>query len=158
MAPSILPFGATSIVGFSLVRLFPRTVLPFVTPGSRSRAAHPWPVLNLDNSEWAKALFNRYQPNLLLYCHAVCDVSKCEAAPDWAREINFEYLRRVVNALPRAVSRVERANYLMSLFGQAAKFACESRHQRAVPHLGRVELASVYRGNLFSPLASVIDF
>ena len=57
----------------------------------------------------------------------------------------------------RAVSRVELANYLISRMVQTAIFKIESRHQQAVPYLGRVELATVYHGDLFSPLSSVLD-
>jgi hypothetical protein len=57
----------------------------------------------------------------------------------------------------RALSRVDLAHHLMSRFGLEIKFHYESRHERAAPHLGRVELASVYRGALFKPLPSVID-
>ena len=57
----------------------------------------------------------------------------------------------------RELSRVELAHHLMSRFGLATNFHYESRHERAAPHLGRVELASVYHGALFRPLPSVID-
>ncbi len=95
-------FGATSILGFSLARLFPRTILPFVTPGSRAPSLRHWPVLKLEDCAWPEALFHQHQPDFLLYCHAVCDVPKCEAAPEWAREINVEHVRRVLAALPAA--------------------------------------------------------
>jgi dTDP-4-dehydrorhamnose reductase len=276
MTPSTLLFGATSILGFNIARMFCATVLPFITPSNSARSVRQWPVLNLGDPGWAEALFKQHQPDVLLYCHAVCDVPRCEAAPAWAREINVCYVRRVMDALPektrfvyvssdhvfggdgvydeqsspcpvsvygrtrveaeqmvlsrpgssvirvglaigpspngrtghwdwlqyrtrrnlpmtivhdeyrsvvwardlaqrvmqiaastetgvrhiaatRAVSRVELANYLMSVFGMAADFRYESRHQRSAPHLGRVELASIYRGDLFQPLASVLD-
>jgi dTDP-4-dehydrorhamnose reductase len=275
MTRSTLLFGATSILGYNLARLFPETILPFVTPSKRVRQVGKWPALNLEDPHWPAVLFRQYQPDLLLYCHAVCDVPKCEAAPDWAREINIEHVRRVMAALPektrmiyvssdhvfggdgvydeqsppcpisvygqtrvaaealvlsresslvirvglpigtsangrsghwdwlryrirrqlpvtivhdeyrsavwvndvaarvmrlaesnetgirhvsatRAVSRVELANYLLSLLGESADYQCESRHQRAAPHLGRVELASVYQDELSQPLTSVI--
>jgi len=57
----------------------------------------------------------------------------------------------------RAVSRVELANHLMSVLGEPPTFRCESRHQRPAPHLGRVELTSVYADILSRPLASVLD-
>jgi dTDP-4-dehydrorhamnose reductase len=276
MKVSSLLFGATSILGFNLARLFPRTILPFVTPGGRTRSLHPWPVLRLEDSAWPKALFQRHEPEFLLYCHAVCDVPKCEAAPEWAREVNVAHVRRVLAALPaetrfvyvssdhvfggdgvydeassscpisvygrtrveaenlvlqrqpslviraglpigaspdgrtghldwmryrigrdlpvtivhdeyrsvvwatdlalrimqlarsnetgirhvaasRAVSRVELANYLLARSRINATFSRESRHQRAAPHIGRVELATLYRGELFRPLPSVLD-
>src|SRR5574341_476775 len=100
MLRSTLLFGATSILGFNLARLFPQTVLPFVTRANRARPIRQWPVLNLEDPVWPETVFNQYQPNLLLYCHAVCDVPKCEAAPEWAREINIEHLRRVIARLP----------------------------------------------------------
>ena len=57
----------------------------------------------------------------------------------------------------RAASRVELANYLLSVIGETTEYARESRHQRAAPHLGRVELATIYRGELSRPLPSVLD-
>ena len=99
---STLLFGATSILGFNLARMFPQAVLPFVTPGSRAPSLRGWPVLKLEDHAWPETLFERHWPDTLLYCHAVCDVPKCEAAPDWAREINVEHVRRVLAALPSA--------------------------------------------------------
>jgi dTDP-4-dehydrorhamnose reductase len=57
----------------------------------------------------------------------------------------------------RAVSRIELANYLLDSFGENPNYQRESRHERSAPHLGRVELASIYRGTLYEPLTSVID-
>src|ERR1043165_2135596 len=99
MTTSTLLFGATSVLGFNLARLFPKTILPFV-PLTAGGAARQWPVLELEDPSWAAALFEKYQPEILLYCHAVCDVSKCEAAPEWARQINIGHVRRVMVALP----------------------------------------------------------
>jgi len=276
MPPNILLFGATSILGFSLARQFRETVLPFVTRANRAPSIRQWPVLNLEGPLWAESIFREHQPDLLLYCHAVCDVPRCEAAPDWAREVNISYLDRVIGALPmhtrlvyvssdhvfggdgtydeastpcpisvygrtrviaeelvlnragsliirvglpigpspngrtghwdwlryrmrrnlpitivhdeyrsvvwadelaarvmqlaesdetgirhvaanRAVSRIELANHLLSIFGEPATYERESRHERAAPHIGRVELASRHRGALFEPLVSVLD-
>ena len=276
MLPSNLLFGATSILGFSIAKLFPEKVLPFVTRANRSKAIRQWPVLNLEDPAWPKSVFKQYQPNILLQCHAVCDVPRCEVAPDWAREINIVYLKRVIDALPeqtrlvyvssdhvfggdgiydeesatcpisvygrtrveaeemvlnragslvirvglpigpspngrtghwdwlryrtahnlpvtivydeyrsvvwaddlasrvmrlahsnatgmrhvtatRAVSRVELADYLLDLFGESANYKSESHRDRAAPHLGRVELASIYNDDMASPLTSVLD-
>jgi dTDP-4-dehydrorhamnose reductase len=276
MPPSNLLFGATSILGFSIAKLFPDTILPFVTRANRSKSIRQWPVLNLEDPTWPKAVFKKYQPDMLIQCHAVCDVPRCEAAPEWAREINIVYLKRVLDALPeqtrlvyvssdhvfggdgiydeesrpcpisvygrtrveaeemilnragslvirvglpigpspngrtghwdwlryrtarnlpvtivydeyrsavwaddlavrvmrlaqsaesgvrhvtatRAVSRVELADYLLALFGENANYKSESHRDRSAPHLGRVELASVYSGDMASPLTSVLD-
>lgn len=100
MTQSTLLFGATSILGFNLAKLFPETILPFISPGNTSESVSEWPVLQLENSDWVERTLVQYQPNVLLYCHAVCDVPKCEADPDWAHEINVQHLRRVVEKLP----------------------------------------------------------
>ena len=271
-----LLFGATSVLGYNLAREFHDTVLPFVTPGNRARSIRHWPALHLSDSGWARALFKRHHPDVVIYCHAVCDVPKCEAAPGWAQEINVEHVRRALETLPdtsrlvyvssdhvfggdgvyhelscpspisvygrtrveaedsvlkrpgslvirvglaigpspngrtghwdwlryrterklpitivhdeyrsvvwatdlarrvmqlaqsnetgirhvtttRSVSRVELAHHLMALSGKAGQFCYQSRHERPVPHLGRVELASIYRGLRYQPLANVID-
>jgi dTDP-4-dehydrorhamnose reductase len=274
-APTLL-FGATSILGFHLARLFPKTITPFISPGNTSQAVRHWPSLQLDDHKWLEKLFYRTQPDLLVYCHAVCDVPKCEAYSDWAYEMNVQQVERVIGALPdhtrlvyvssdhvfggdgvyteesplcpisvygwtrveaerkalrragslviraslgigsspngrtgyldwlryriqhdlpitiiddeyrsavwvqdlatrvldlaqgeedgirhisatRAVSRVDLANYLLNLLRTPAIFKIESRHHQKTPHLGRVELNSVYEGDLFRPLSSVLD-
>ncbi len=276
MTHSTLLFGATSILGFNLASLFRETILPFISPGNTSEPVRQWPVLQLENPDWLGHIFTQYPSNVLLYCHAVCDVPKCEADPEWAHEINVQHLRRVLEALPghtrlvyvssdhvfggdgeyhehsppcpisvygrtrveaeelvlgrhqslvirtglaigaspngrtghldwlryrtqrnlpitivedeyrsvvwvtdlsgrimklaqstetgirhvsatRAISRVELANYLMSCLGEPPNFRCESRHQRSAPHLGRVELTSLYGDILSRPLVSVLD-
>jgi dTDP-4-dehydrorhamnose reductase len=276
MLPSNLLFGATSILGFSIAKRFSETVLPFVTRANRSKSVRQWPVLNLEEPAWPEAVFKQYQPDILLQCHAVCDVPRCEVAPGWAREINIVYLKRVLDALPertrlvyvssdhvfggdgvydehsppcpisvygrtrveaeelilnragslvirvglpigpspngrtghwdwlryrtqrnlpvtivydeyrsvvwaddlaarvmrlahsaatgvrhvaatRAVSRVELADHLLALFDEKVHYQSESRRDRSAPHLGRVELASVYTDDMANPLTSVLD-
>ncbi|MSP39296.1 MAG: NAD-dependent epimerase/dehydratase family protein [Deltaproteobacteria bacterium] len=276
MPPSNILFGATSILGYSIAQLYPDTVLPFVTRANRAKAIRRWPVLNLEDPAWPKAVFEKYHPELLLQCHAVCDVPRCEVAPEWAREINIVYLQRVIDALPektrlvyvssdhvfggdgiydedsppcpisvygrtrveaeemilqragslvirvglpigpspngrtghwdwlryrmarnlpvtivydefrsvvwaddlaarvmrlaqsaatgvrhvtatRAVSRVELADHLLALFGENGSYKSESHYDRSAPHLGRVELASIYTDDMSRPLTSVLD-
>ena len=276
MAYSILLFGATSLLGFHLAKRFPHVVLPFISPGNKSKSVSQWPELCLHDTDWLIDLFSRKQPDILLYCHAVCDVPKCEVAPRWTHEINVQQVARVLEVLPaytrlvyvssdhvfsgdgvydeeskpcpisvygrtrveaerlvlarssalviraglgigrspdgrtghldwlwyrtkrklpmtiirdehrsvvwqhdlamrvmqlaeseivgvrhisatRAVSRVELAEFLNKQFGIEATFRIESRHEQPTPHLGRVELASVYQDALACPLTSVLD-
>jgi dTDP-4-dehydrorhamnose reductase len=93
-------FGATSILGFTLAKTFRDSLVPFTSPRNRAAAIQSWPTLNLEDPEWIKGIFDQYQPHVLLYCHAVCDVPKCEADPAWAYEINVRHLQRVLKALP----------------------------------------------------------
>lgn len=55
-----------------------------------------------------------------------------------------------------AVSRPELAEYLNRRFRIGARFTLVSRADRPVPHLGRVELATVYRDALAAPLPAVV--
>ncbi len=276
MKPHALLFGATSILGFNLARMFPNSILPFVTLGNHKEPLRHWPVLALEDPDWPAAIFEQYAPKILLYCHAVCDVPKCEAAPEWANEINVKHVGRVLAALPqkirlvyvssdhvfggdgvygeesppcpisvygktrvqaeeqilrrhnslvirvglpigpspngrtghwdwlryrvqrklpvtivhdeyrsvvwshdlsrrvmqlaestitgmrhvsttRAASRVELADYLLSVFGERANYHCQSRHERSAPHLGRVELATIFKDEFSEPLPSVVE-
>ncbi len=93
--PPTMLFGATSMTGYALARLCP-DVSPFVPPGR----ANVWPALNLENPSWLAGLFAAQQPPLLIYCHAVCDVAKCEQNPAWAYEINVGHIRRLLDTLP----------------------------------------------------------
>ena len=93
-------FGATSILGFHLARQFPNTVLPFISPGNTAPAVSGWPALQLEDPVWIAACFERHNPTLLIYCHAICDVAKCEENPTWAYEINVQHVKRVLVALP----------------------------------------------------------
>ena len=99
MHPTLL-FGATSILGFNLAKLFSDTVIPFTSPGNKTPIAQKWTGLNLESPEWIKAIFDQYQPHVLLYCHAICDVPKCEGDPEWAYEINVRHLQRVLQSMP----------------------------------------------------------
>ena len=57
----------------------------------------------------------------------------------------------------RVASRVELANRLIALLNKPVDYSTESRSQRAAPHLGHVELATVYKDFLARPLISVLD-
>ncbi len=106
MIPPILLFGATSILGFNLARIFQETIVPFCSPGNTAPAVQDWAKLHLENPEWVHNVFDQYQPQILLYCHAVCDVPKCEANPEWAYEINVGHLQRTLRALPSTLRLV----------------------------------------------------
>jgi len=60
-------------------------------------------------------------------------------------------------AATRVASRIELANHLLSLLDKPAGYSTETRRQRATPHLGHVELATVHNDALSSPLMSVLD-
>jgi len=57
----------------------------------------------------------------------------------------------------RAASRIELANHLFSLLEKPPRYLTETRRQRATPHLGHVELATIYSDSLSRPLMSAVD-
>jgi dTDP-4-dehydrorhamnose reductase len=61
-------------------------------------------------------------------------------------------------AATRVASRIELANHLLALLDKPACYLTEPRRQRSAPHLGRVELATVYNDALSRPLMSVLDW
>jgi dTDP-4-dehydrorhamnose reductase len=59
-----------------------------------------------------------------------------------SREVGVRHV-----AATRAVSRIDLANHLLTIFGAAATYQRESRYQRSAPHLGHVELARSIAAN-----------
>ena len=59
--------------------------------------------LQLEDTDWIKAQLDDYQPSLILYCHAVCDVDECEKKPDWAENLNVRHVERLLSVLPSDV-------------------------------------------------------
>jgi dTDP-4-dehydrorhamnose reductase len=57
----------------------------------------------------------------------------------------------------RVASRIELANHLLMLLDKPQRYLTETRRQRTTPHLGFVELATVYNDALSRPLPSVLD-
>ena len=60
-------------------------------------------------------------------------------------------------AATRVASRIELANHLLSLLDKPAGYLTETRRQRTSPHLGHVELATIYKDALSRPLSSVLE-
>ena len=104
-----LLFGATSILGYNLAISADYRIVPFVPPHQKaiitpdSADNNPWQVLNLEDTGWIRKQLDRYQPDTLIYCHAVCDVAKCQANPSWAYQINVGHVERLLDALPQSV-------------------------------------------------------
>jgi dTDP-4-dehydrorhamnose reductase len=244
MSAPILLFGATSIPGFNLVRLFPQSMQPFVPPHGKS----PWPALNLEDPAWPELAYEinvchvqRLLDTLPVSTRLVyvssdhvfggngtyneestpCPISvygRTRVAAeklvlarerslvlrtglaigpshngrtghiDWLAYRHQHHLpitiiedefrsavwvddlaARIMDlaqseetglrhiAATRAVSRVELAEYLAQHLGIDTVFKIASRHQQPAPHLGRVELATIYQGELYQLLASVVD-
>lgn len=93
--------GATSIVGYNVIIRHPRAVTGVVTSRLRHPVVRQWPRLSLDDPAAVQLFCAGLPPTAaIIYCDAVCDVSKCEENPAWAREINVANLRRFLHCLP----------------------------------------------------------
>ena len=99
-ASKMILFGATSILGYNLAKSYPDSIIPYIPWPSQEPTVKHWPVMQLNSPAWIEALLAQYPLQTLIYCHAVCDISKCEANPEWAYEINVEHVKRLMAVLP----------------------------------------------------------
>jgi dTDP-4-dehydrorhamnose reductase len=106
--PTLL-FGATSILGFNLAISNDHAVIPYIPSHARKKFMNSvapganWQSLNLEDPVWIRQQLDDHQPQTLIYCHAVCDVTKCEQNPNWAYEINVRHVERLMKVLPDSV-------------------------------------------------------
>ncbi len=112
---NMLLIGSTSILGYHMVRLGDKRVVPVCHINSDAWARRSVRV-DLDNPGALGAVVKTYGPQPLVYAHAVCNVNKCEQNADWAWEVNVENLKRFLENLPKD----RRLVYLSSdhVFGQ----------------------------------------
>jgi len=125
-----LLIGSRSIVGASLLRRW----------GGREAAALPRHApLRIESACDIAALLRDRCVETLIYCHAVCDVAKCEAAPQWARAVNVDGLRNVLAQLPERT----RVLYVSSdhVFGGDGAYA-ESAPPSPISVYGRSRVAA----------------
>ncbi len=99
-------FGATSMLGQTLMRLWPGRFVPFCSEHSRWSICRGWRRLNLEDGEALARLFAREQPELLVHCGAVCDVEKCERWPGFAEAVNVTGVARLLEQLPASTRLV----------------------------------------------------
>ena len=81
-ASKMILLGATSILGYNLAKAFPDSIIPYIPWPSQEPTVKNWPVMRLDCKDWIEALLTKHDLKTLVYCHAVCDISKCEANQD----------------------------------------------------------------------------
>lgn len=92
-----LLFGPTSIVGYALASNS-ATLVPVVTSSNPKAIERGWLHVDPEDDQAIGALCSATS-GPVIYAHAVCDVAKCEAHPDWAYEKNVENLLRVLRSL-----------------------------------------------------------
>jgi dTDP-4-dehydrorhamnose reductase len=97
----VLLFGATSMLGWSILRAGPaEEIMPFCNALTRSP---PPPIsrgIDLDDEPAVAALFARVRPRLVINCAGICDVGTCEESPEFGRLVNIEGTRVLLAHAP----------------------------------------------------------
>jgi len=96
----ILLCGVSSVPAYALLRIHGTRLRALRSPHSRQLKLRQLPEFRFENSGSARQSLGPVSPEILIYTHAVCDVPKCEADPDWAREVNVHSIRRLLTVLP----------------------------------------------------------
>jgi dTDP-4-dehydrorhamnose reductase len=92
-------FGASSILGWSFMRLVPG-IEGFCNRHTRTPPGMAWRRLNLQEADAVRTLFRHEQPDVVFHCAGVCDVDKCEAAPEFADLVNVQGMQILLDHLP----------------------------------------------------------
>ncbi len=143
-------YGRTRVAAERLMLSRPNTIVVraglWIGPSATGRVGH---------LDWL-----RYRHRRQLPMTVVADEIRSAVWADAAALRVCELARSEVTGIrhlttTRAVSRPELATYLNAHFEIGASFEVQRREQ-CMPHLGRVELATLYDDPLASPLASVV--
>jgi dTDP-4-dehydrorhamnose reductase len=101
MSADVLLFGASSMLGWSLVRGAPRdSFTAFVNGSTRKLPTGVTRRIDLDDEPAVRALFATERPRLIVQCAGVCDVENCETSPEFAYEVNVEAMRILIAHAP----------------------------------------------------------
>jgi dTDP-4-dehydrorhamnose reductase len=103
----VVLFGATSMIGWSILRAAPEPVLAFCNTGTRNPPPQVATGIDLDDERAVATLFERIQPRLVINCAGVCDVATCEASPEFAHEVNVEGTRNLLTHAPASTRVVQ---------------------------------------------------
>jgi dTDP-4-dehydrorhamnose reductase len=91
-------FGATSVTGFAIMR---QSNDALVAVASRAaRTGFHGATVDAEDRPALAALIDRVRPHTVIWAHAVCDVGKCEANPEWAWMINVRGVEHLLRLLP----------------------------------------------------------
>jgi len=98
-----LLFGASSMLGFSILRGAPRAgidVTAFCNRNTRKLPEGTTERIDMDEEHELRELFARVTPALVIHCAGVCDVADCERSPEFAQAVNVDATRFLVAHAP----------------------------------------------------------
>ncbi len=93
-------FGATSMLGWSILRAAPRPLTAFCNGHTRKPPAGVERGIDLDDPLAMYELFAAETPALIIHCAGVCDVEKCEQSPDFAYSVNVDSMQLLIDHAP----------------------------------------------------------
>jgi dTDP-4-dehydrorhamnose reductase len=99
-AGDVFLFGATSMLGWSILRAAPVALTAFCNGFTRKPPAGIERGIHLDDPVAMYELFAAEAPRLIFHCAGVCDVEKCEGSPDFAYSVNVDGTQLLIDHAP----------------------------------------------------------
>jgi dTDP-4-dehydrorhamnose reductase len=99
---SVFLFGATSMLGWSILRAAPGPVTAFCNGFTRKSPPGIERGIHLDDPVAMYELFATESPQLIIHCAGVCDVEKCEESPEFAYSVNVDGTQLLIEHAPAA--------------------------------------------------------
>src|ERR1700759_2370131 len=100
-AGEVFVFGATSMLGWSMLRAADRPVTGFCNGHTRKAPAEVERGIDMDDPLAMYELFAAEQPKLIIHCAGVCDVEKCEQSPEFAYSVNVDGMQLLIDHAPK---------------------------------------------------------
>ena len=143
-------YGRTRVAAEQLMLARPNTLIvrsgPWIGPSATGRNGH---------ADWLRYRHARGLPMTVIADEARCAVWAAQAAARvWQLAASdLVGVRHLVTAA--AVSRPDLARFMLAHLGLAAELTIATRADKRAPHPGHVELRTIYRDALATPLAGV---
>jgi dTDP-4-dehydrorhamnose reductase len=99
-AGDVFLFGATSMLGWSILRAAPVPLIAFCNGHTRAAPPDIERGIDLDDPLAMYELFTAERPGLILHCAGVCDVEKCEQSPEFAYSVNVDGTQLLIDHAP----------------------------------------------------------
>jgi len=99
-AGDVFLFGATSMLGWSILRAAPAPLTAFGNGHTRNLPAGIERGIHLDDPLAMYQLFAAERPALIIHCAGVCDVEKCEQSPEFAYSVNVDGTQLLIDHAP----------------------------------------------------------
>jgi len=88
------------MLGWSILQAAPRAVTAFCNGYTRRPPAGVERGIHLDDPVAMYELFATERPRLIVHCAGVCDVEKCEQAPEFAYSVNVDGTQLLIEHAP----------------------------------------------------------